>query len=91
MTRLSRRRGGGVYEGSVFLIHPLGFMTVTAARRINDQDSLYLHQVHEAVHRDHGFELVDVPAAPVVKRAVLVEQFITSTARWEESSRCNAV
>jgi predicted ATPase len=77
----------------VFLVQPLGFITVTAARRISNQDSLYFHQVHEAVYREHGFELVDVPAASVAERAALVEQLIASTARWEGSvsSRCNAL
>jgi predicted ATPase len=90
MTRLIDEQ---IYERSVFLVQPLGFITMTAARRISYQDSLYFHQVHEAVYREHGFELVDVPAASVAERAALVDQLITSTARWEGlvSSRCNAL
>jgi predicted ATPase len=82
-----------IYERSVFLVQPLGFITVTAARRIRYQDSVYFHQVHAAVYREHGFELVDVPAAPVAEPAALVDQLIASTARWEGlvSSRCNAL
>jgi len=28
--------------------------------------------VHESAHREHGFELIDVPLAPVRERAALV-------------------
>jgi predicted ATPase len=70
-----------LYERSVFLVHPLGFITATAARQISYQDSLVFHSVHEAIYREHGYELVDVPAATLAERTALVEQLITSTAR----------
>ena len=48
-----------------FLVRPLGFIEPTAARRISYADSLAFEQVHQAVYREHGFELVDVPASTV--------------------------
>jgi len=65
-----------VYEPTVFLIRPLGFIHPTPARRITYADSLTFQAVHEAVYREHGFELVDVPAGPPATRADLVESVI---------------
>jgi predicted ATPase len=58
-----------VYEPAVFLVRPIGFVTPTAARRIGYAESLAFEGVHEQVYREHGFELVDVPAASVADRA----------------------
>jgi predicted ATPase len=65
-----------VYEPTVFLIRPLGFIQPTPARRITYADSLTFQAVHEAVYRDHGFTLTDVPAGPPAGRADLVESVI---------------
>jgi len=65
-----------VYEPTAFLVHPLGFIRPTPARRITYADSLTFQAVHEEVYRDHGFTLVDVPAAPPAGRADLVESAI---------------
>jgi len=65
-----------VYEPTVFLVRPLGFIRPTPARRITYADSLTFQVVHEAVYRDHGFTLVDVPAGPSAGRADLVESAI---------------
>jgi len=65
-----------VYEPTVFLVRPLGFVRPTPARRITYADSLTFQVVHEAVYRDHGFTLVDVPAGPSAGRADLVESTI---------------
>ncbi|MBV9650929.1 MAG: AAA family ATPase [Pseudonocardiales bacterium] len=70
-----------LYQRIVFLVHPLGFITPTAVRRISYSDSLVFHRVHEAIYREHGYELVDVPPATVAERTALVEQLLTSTAR----------
>ena len=70
-----------LYERNVFLVHPLGFITATVARRISYQDSLVFYRVHEAVYREYGYELVDVPPATLTERTALVEHFITSIAR----------
>jgi hypothetical protein len=56
------------------------FITPTAARRITYQDSLVFHRIHEAVYREHGYELVDVPPASVTERVTLVEKLIAPTA-----------
>jgi predicted ATPase len=58
-----------LYEPAAFLVRPIGFVTPTAARRIGYAESLAFERVHEQVYREHGFELVDVPAAPVADRA----------------------
>ena len=62
------------------LVHPLGFITPTAARRITYQDSLVFHRIHQAVYRQDGYELVDIPPATVTERTALVEKLITPTA-----------
>jgi predicted ATPase len=33
---------------------------------------------HEQAHRDHGYELVDVPAGPISERVELVDGYIRS-------------
>ena len=66
----------GVYEPTVFLVRPLGFIAASAARRITYAEALAFQGVHEAVYREHGFTLLDVPAAPPAARADLVESTI---------------
>lgn len=63
----------GAYQRPVFLVEPLGFVTRTAARRIDYAESLAFARVHEQVYREHGHELVAVPPAPVAERVALVE------------------
>ncbi len=65
-----------VYEPTVFLIRPLGFIRLTPARRITYADSLTFHALHEQVYRDHGYTLIDVPAGSPAGRADLVESAI---------------
>lgn len=67
-----------VYEPAVFLIRPLGFIEPTAARRISYADSLAFEQVHEAVYREHRFELVDVPASSLSDRVAIVEAHLAA-------------
>jgi predicted ATPase len=66
VARICRDR---VFEPAVFLIRPLGFIEPTAARRISYEQSLEFEGVHEAVYREHGFELIDVAPAGVAERA----------------------
>jgi len=73
ITRIIRDR---VYEPTVFLIRPLGFIEPTAARRISYLDALQFEAVHEAVYREHGFALVDVAPGPVDQRVAAVEQHL---------------
>jgi predicted ATPase len=70
-----------VYEQSVFFVRPLGFVVPTAARRISYQNSLRFEAVHEAVYREHGFQLVDVPAGTIDERAAAVDSYISYRAR----------
>jgi predicted ATPase len=72
--RIARDR---VFEPAVFFIRPLGFIEPTEARRISYADSLDFERVHEAVYREHGFELIDVPPAPVADRAAAIAHRIT--------------
>jgi predicted ATPase len=65
-----------VYQPTVFLVRPLGFIEPTAARRITYSDALAFEAVHEAVYREHGYELVDVPAAPVAERVEIVQSVL---------------
>jgi predicted ATPase len=67
-----------VYEPAVFLIRPLGFIEPTAARRISYADSFAFEQVHEAVYREHRFELVDVPASSLSDRVAIVEAHLAA-------------
>ncbi len=76
VTRVTRDR---VYERVVFLIRPLGFIEPTAARRISYPDALEFQAVHEAVYREHGFQLVDVEPGPVEQRVTAVEDHLAPT------------
>ncbi|MEO8329725.1 MAG: AAA family ATPase, partial [Candidatus Nanopelagicales bacterium] len=61
-----------VYRNSVFFVRPLGFCEPTAVRTITYEDSLVFEGIHEQVYLEHGFTLVDVPAANVSNRADFV-------------------
>ena len=65
-----------IYQPTVFLVRPLGFITPTEARRISYPDTLAFGVVHEQVYREHGFDLVDVAPGPVAVRAAFVESRI---------------
>jgi predicted ATPase len=66
----------GIYEPRVFIVRLLGFITPTAARRITLAQSVRFEGFHEQAYRDHGFELVEVPAAAVEERVRLVDRHI---------------
>ncbi|WP_242910648.1 AAA family ATPase [Actinomadura terrae] len=76
---IDRIERDGVYHRQVFLIQPIGFVAPTAARRITFEESLAFARVHEQVYRAHGYELVDVPPAPVDERVAEIEQHIHET------------
>jgi predicted ATPase len=69
---VARVADAGVFARTVFLLRPLGFIVPTAARRISYADALAFERQHEAAYREHGFELVAVPPAPVAERAALI-------------------
>jgi predicted ATPase len=72
LDELERIARDGVYQPQVFFIRNLGFCEPTAARRISYQDSLAFEQVHRDSYRTFGYELIDIPAAPVRERAEAV-------------------
>jgi len=80
-SELDRVARAQVYEREVLLVRPLGFVVRTAARRISYADSLEFEAVHEAAYREHGFVLVDVPAASTPDRARAVEAHLRSRLR----------
>lgn len=65
-----------VYERDVFLLRPLGFIAPTPARRVSYEDSLRFKAVHEAVYREHDFNLVDVPPGAVDMRTAIIDRYI---------------
>ena len=73
---LDRIASQGIYQRLVFLIGPLGFVTRTAARRIDYAESLAFARVHERVYEAYGHRLVDVPAGPVSERVALIEKHL---------------
>jgi predicted ATPase len=73
--RVMRER---VFEREVFLIRPIGFVERTAARRISYEDSLVFEKLHEAVYREHGFEIIEVPPADIVSRAAMIADRIAA-------------
>jgi predicted ATPase len=70
-----------IYQPRVLFVHLLGFITPTAARRITFAQSVRFERFHEQAYRDHGFDLVDVPAGTLEERVELVDGYIRS---WAE-------
>jgi predicted ATPase len=77
IARVVRER---VHEREVFLIRPIGFVERTTARRISYEESLVFERLHEEVYREHGFEIVEVPAAQVAERAAMIAGRIAALA-----------
>jgi predicted ATPase len=75
---VDRSAADGIYQRQVFFVHLLGFITPTAVRRITLEQSVVFERFHEQAYRDHGFELVDVPAGTVEERVDLVDTRIRS-------------
>ncbi|MFJ5924892.1 AAA family ATPase [Kitasatospora sp. NPDC092948] len=69
------------YRREVFLIRPIGFVTRTAARRIDYRASLDFERVHRDSYRHFGFHLIDVPPAPAPTRADLIAGALARAAR----------
>jgi predicted ATPase len=65
-----------LYERTVFFIRNQGFVQATTARRISFEDSLVFEQVHELTYRNLGFDLIEVPAAPLPVRVDIVQHTI---------------
>lgn len=65
-----------IFQRPVFFVRPIGFIQPTSARRISYAESLAFERLHESAYREHGFELIDVPPAPVRERAALVARHL---------------
>jgi predicted ATPase len=70
-----------IYQPRVFFVHLLGFITPTAARRITFAQSVQFERFHQQAYRDHGFELIDVPAGTPEERVRLIDRSIGA---WAE-------
>ena len=70
-----------IYQPRVFFVHLLGFITPTPVRRITLAQSVGFERFHERAYRDHGFQLVDVPAGAAEHRVRLIDQCIRSWAQ----------
>jgi predicted ATPase len=71
---------GSIYQPRVFFVHLLGFTTPTAVRRISYAQSVTFERFHQQAYRNHGFELIDVPAATVGERVELIDRCLRSWA-----------
>jgi predicted ATPase len=69
-----------IYQPRVFFVRLLGFITPTAVRRITLAQSVTFERFHEQAYRDHGFELIDVPAGTPEERVRLVDGYLRSWA-----------
>jgi predicted ATPase len=72
LAEVDRMTAGSYYSRTVFFVRNQGFVEATAARRISFADSLVFERIHETTYREHGFDLVEVPAGPLPARADLV-------------------
>jgi predicted ATPase len=69
---IARVRNEPVYATTVFFVRNQGRVEPTAARRISFEESLSFERIHEETYRELGFELVEVPAAPLLDRTAAV-------------------
>lgn len=69
------------YARQVLFVRMLGFVTRTAARRIDHADALRFEAFHEEAYLENGFELIDVPPASVDERADAVSVLLGSERR----------
>jgi len=77
IARITEQR---VYQRRVFFIRPIGFIEPTAVRRISYQDSLGFELIHEAVYREHGFEIMDIPPGDPSDRAAAIAAAVAEEA-----------
>ncbi|WP_174534649.1 AAA family ATPase [Micromonospora chalcea] len=64
------------YERTAFFVRHQGFVEATAARRITFEESLVFERIHELTYREAGFDLVDVPAGPLVSRVAAIKEAV---------------
>jgi predicted ATPase len=78
--RIIRER---VYNQQVFFIRPIGFVELTAARRISFEESLEFERVHETEYARLGFRLVDIPPGSAEDRAAMVQAQLGSPSQLD--------
>jgi predicted ATPase len=61
-----------LFDKTVFIVRPLGFIAPTAARRISYEESVRFGQMHEEAYRTLGFDLIFIEPGPVPDRAAAV-------------------
>lgn len=67
---------GERYDRHVFCFADLGFVVPTPVRRITYADALRFGRIHVDIHREYGFELLDVPPGTVGERADHIESAV---------------
>jgi len=60
------------FQACVYFIANLGFVTATEARRITFEESLRFEEIHREIYRRYGFELLEIPAAPLNDRVEII-------------------
>ena len=67
---------GGLFMQRVFFIELLGFITPTAARRIDLTEAQRFEHMHEAAYRRFGFDLIRIPPGSIDDRAAVMRKLI---------------
>jgi len=75
-SELERIQNEAIYQGRVFFIRHLGFITPTEARRISLEDTLRFEKIHEETYRHFGFELVPVERGRLAERVGIIKASI---------------
>jgi len=65
-----------VFEPAVFLVHNLGFIAPTDARRITFEEALRFERIHEETYLRYGFEIIHVEAGSVADRVATIKSRI---------------
>jgi predicted ATPase len=73
LDELERVRTQAVFQPTVFFVRNLGFVEPTEARRISYEESLRFEAMHEAVYREHGYELVFIEAGRLADRVTAIK------------------
>jgi predicted ATPase len=81
LAEVDRVVAGSVYERTVFVVRGLGVIEPTAARRIRPDEALAFERCHVEAYGRLGFELVDVPRAPLPARVARVEDVLANLVR----------
>jgi predicted ATPase len=78
---IERMVAEGRYERTVLFVRHQGLIQATAARRISFEEALAFEKVHEVTYREVGFDLFEVPAAPLPVRVAAVAQVVDRLGR----------